>query len=129
MLDKIKNFFKNFWGYLVAGIGLVFGLALFRKKVDHYENIVQKLQDSHQKELDEVKKARDEERQKYQENEKKFKERMAAIEKEYDEAKKELDEKKRKEIEVIVKNYSNQPDKLAQRLAEATGFKIILPED
>jgi len=129
MLEKIKNFFKNSWGYIVAGIGLIFGLTLFRKKVDHYENIVQKLQESHQKELDEIKKARDEERKKYEENEKKFQERMAAIEKEYDTAKKELDEKKRKEIEGIVKSYGNQPDKLAQRLTDVTGFKIILPED
>jgi len=129
MLEKIKNFFKNSWGYIVAGIGLIFGLTLFRKKVDHYENIVQKLQESHQKELDEIKKARDEERKKYEENEKKFQERMAAIEKEYDTAKKELDEKKRKEIAGIVKSYGNQPDKLAQRLNDVTGFKIILPGD
>jgi hypothetical protein len=129
MLDKIKNFFKNSWGYLVAGIGVVFGLAFFRKKVDHYENIVQKLQDSHQKELDEIKKAREEERKKYEENERKYQERMAAIEKEYETAKKELDEKKRKEVEDIVKKYGNQPDKLAQRLAEVTGFKIIMPQD
>lgn len=129
MLDNIKNFFKKFWTYLVAGLGVALGVVLFKKKVDSYENIVQKLQESHQKELDEIEAARKEERKKYEENEKKYQERMAVIEKEYTDAKKELDEKKRKEVEGIVRNYGNQPDKLAQRLAEVTGFKIIMPED
>jgi Skp family chaperone for outer membrane proteins len=129
MFENIKNFFKKSWGYLVAGLGVVFGVMLFRKKVDHYENIVQKLQDSHQKQLDEIEAARKEERKKHEENERKYQERMALIEKEYEAAKAELDEKKRKEIEGIVKKYGNQPDKLAQRLADVTGFKIIMPED
>lgn len=129
MFENIKNFFKKSWGYLVAGLGVVFGVMLFRKKVDHYENIVQKLQDSHQKQLDEIEAARKEERKKHEENERKYQERMALIEKEYEAAKAELDEKKRKEIEGIVKKYGDQPDKLAQRLADVTGFKIIMPED
>jgi hypothetical protein len=129
MFDKIKSFLKKSWGYLVAALGVVLGLVFFRKKVDHYENIVQGLQDSHQKELDEIKKARKEEREKYEENERKYQERMAIIEKEYETAKKELDEKKRKEVEGIVKKYGNQPNKLAEKLAEVTGFKIIMPQD
>lgn len=129
MLENIKNFFKKSWGYIVAGLSVVLGLMFFRKKVDHYENIVQKLQESHQKQLNEIEAARKEERKKHEENERKYQERMALIEKEYEAAKAELDEKKRKEIEGIVKKYGNQPDKLAQRLADVTGFKIIMPED
>ena len=129
MLENIKNFFKKSWGYIVAGLSVVLGLMFFRKKVDHYENIVQKLQESHQKQLNEIEAARKEERKKHEENERKYQERMALIEKEYETAKAELDEKKRKEIEGIVKKYGNQPDKLAQRLADVTGFKIIMPED
>ena len=129
MLNKIKEFLNNSWGYLVAGISVIFGLVLFRKKVDHYANVVQKLDDSHQKQLRELKKAREEEQEKYEENERKHHERMAAVEKEYETSKKELIEKKRREVEIIVRNYGDQPDKLAQKLAEVTGFKIIMPQD
>ena len=92
MLNKIKEFLNNSWGYLVAGISVIFGLVLFRKKVDHYANVVQKLDDSHQKQLRELKKAREEEQEKYEENERKHHERMAAVEKEYETSKKELSE-------------------------------------
>lgn len=129
MLDKIKVFFKRSWGFFVAGTGIVLSLAFFRKKIDHYENIMQKLHESHQKELNDIKAAREEERKKYEENEKKYQERMAIIEKEYDAAKKQLDDKKREEVGKIVKKYGGKPDQLAQKLSEVTGFKIIMPEE
>ncbi len=129
MFEDIKNFLKRSWGYILAGLGVVLGLGFFRKKVDHYETIVQKLHDSHQRELDEIKKSREEELKKYEENERKYQERMAIIEKEYENAKKELDDKKRTEVEKIVKKYSDKPDQLAQRLADVTGFKIIMPKE
>jgi hypothetical protein len=128
MLDRIKDFFKKFWGFFVAILGVGAGLLLVKKKVEYYDDFVQKLQQSHQKEVDEIKAAREEERKKYEENERKFKERMEIIEKEYETAKKELDEKKRTELINIVRKYGNKPDKLAERLAQVTGFKIILPE-
>ena len=129
MLDKIKDFFKKFWGFFVAGLGVAAGFLLVKKKVEYYDDVVQKLQDSHQKELDEIKMAQEEERQKYEENERKYKERMEIIEKEYETAKKELDEKKKSEVATIVRKYGDKPDQLAERLAQVTGFKIILPED
>lgn len=129
MLKKTKDFLSKFWGYFVAGLGAIIGIIFFKKQTDSYENIVQKLQESHEKELDEIKKAREEERKAYEENEKKYQERMAVITKEYEIAKKNLDEKKRKEIERIVRDYNDQPDKLAQKLAEVTGFVVVMPED
>lgn len=129
MLDDIKNFFKRFWGYLAVALGAVLGIVFYKKKVDVYENIVQKMQESHEKELNDIKKAREEEREKYEENERKYKERMAAIEKEYEAAKIEFDAKKRTAAEKIVRTYGNKPDKLAEKLAEVTGFKIIMPEE
>jgi len=128
MLENIKSFFKRFWGYLAAGLGLALGLSFYKKKVDVYEDIVQKMQQSHEKELEAIKKAREEERAKYEENERKYKERMAAIEKEYEAAKVEFDAKKKSAAEKIVRTYGDKPDKLAEKLAEVTGFKIVLPE-
>ena len=54
---------------------------------------------------------------------------MEIIEKEYETAKKELDEKKKSEVATIVRKYADKPDQLAERLAQVTGFKIVLPEN
>lgn len=129
MLNNIKDFFKKFWGLFATGFGIIFGMIIFRKKVDSYENITKKLQDSHQKQLDEIEIARKEEKQELEENEKEYRKKIVFIEKEYKTAKIKLDEKKRKEIEVIVKTYGNQPEKLAQRLTHVMGFKIIMPKE
>ena len=87
------------------------------------------MQESHQKELDEIKKAREEERKGYEANERKYKERMAIIEKEYEEAKTAFEAKKQSTVKQVITVTGGKPDKLAERLAEVTGFKIIMPED
>ena len=130
MLENIKDFFKRFGVFvIVVGVGIAVGVSLFKKKVNHYEDIVQKLQESHQKELNEIEAARKEERKKFEENERAYKEKVAAIEKEYADAKKVFDEKKKSAADGIVKKYDGKPDQLAERFAKVTGFKIVLPEE
>jgi hypothetical protein len=129
MLQNIKDFFKKFWGFFVAGFGIVAGLLLVKKKEADDSALIQALEDSHKKEIEEINRAREAERQQYEENEKKYKATMAAIQEQYEKAKKDLDEKKKTEVATIVRKYGNKPDQLAQKLAEVTGFKIILPED
>jgi flagellar motility protein MotE (MotC chaperone) len=130
MPEAIKDFLKKIGIYIVVAIiGIAFGVSLFKKKVKEYENIVQKLQESHKKELDEIQKAREEERKKYEENERKYKERMEAIEKEYNETKKIFEERKASEVKKIVKVYGGKPDQLAEKFSKATGFRVVLPED
>lgn len=126
---RLKDFFKKYWGLLIFAVFIVSSIAFYKKKVDVYESIMHKMQESHQKELDDVKKTREEERTKYEENEKKYKERMAIIEKEYETAKAEFEARKKTTAEKIIKNYGNKPDKLAEKLAEVTGFKIIMPAE
>jgi hypothetical protein len=129
MIDKFKDFLKNNWAYLAIGLFVVLGFASYRKKVDAYENIVRSLQESHQKELDEIKKVREEERKGYEANERKYKERMAAIEKEYETAKIAFEEKKQSAVKQVISTTGGKPDKLAEKLAEVTGFKIVMPEE
>jgi vacuolar-type H+-ATPase subunit H len=129
MLENIKDFFKKFWGFFAAGLGIAVGFLLVKKKEADDFGFIQKLEDSHKKEIEEINKAREVERQQYEENEKKYKETMTAIQEQYEKAKKDLDEKKKTEVATIVRKYGNKPDQLAQKLSEVTGFKIILPED
>jgi len=130
MLENIKVFLKKSWVYIMIGIGIAAATTvILKKKVDEYENVIQRMQTSHQEELDEIEEARKEERKKYEENERTYKERMATIQKEYDDAKKIFDEKKKSDVIDIVKKYNGKPDQLAERFSKVTGFKIILPED
>jgi len=130
MLENIKAFFKKSWVYITVGIGIVIAaVAIFKKKVDEYENTIERMQASHQKELNEIEAARKEERKKHEENERAYKERMATIQKEYDDAKKIFDEKKKSGVIDIVKKYNGKPDQLAERFSKVTGFKIVLPEE
>jgi len=127
----INELFKKIGIYIVTIlVGIAFGFFLFNKKnVVDYENVVQKLRESHKKELDEIQKVREEERKKYEENEKKYKEKMEIIEKEYNETKRAFEEQKVLEVKKIVKAYDGKPDKLAERFSKVMGFKVVLPED
>ena len=128
MLEKIQIFLKKFWGYFVAGFGIIVGIFLFKKKTDSYDSTIRDMRDSHRKELDDIEKERILERSRYEQNEKKYLEDLAIIQEKYEKAKIDLDEKKKKEIEDILKTYGNRPDELAKKLSEVTGFKIVLPE-
>lgn len=125
---KVNNFIKKFWGVFVAIFGIT-ALLLMKKKGDDSADYIKQMQDSHAKEIEEVNKAREEERKKYAENEKKYQERMVVIENQYEAAKKEFDEKKKAQAAKLVKDYGDKPTELAEKLAEVTGFKVILPEE
>lgn len=129
MLLSIKDFLKKFWGYLVAGVGIVVGLFLFKRKTTTYELQIDDLRNSHKKQIEDINNARDAERKQYEENERRYQEALKAIQKKYDDAKKDLDDKKKSDIKEIVDKYGKRPDVLAQKLSEVTGFKIVLPEE
>jgi len=129
MLKNIEDFFKKFWGLFVAGFGVIACFLFVKKKEADTTDLIQSIEDSHKKEIEEINKAREAERQQYEENEKKYKATMVAIQEQYEKAKKDFDEKKKAEAATIVRKYANKPDQLAQKLAEVTGFKIVLPED
>ena len=128
-MNDVVNFLKKNWIFFLIVLITILGLVSHRKKVDTYENIMRSMQESHQKEIDELKKIREEERKGYEESERKYKERMENIEKEYEEAKAALREKKQIAVKQVITVTGGKPDKLAERLAEVTGFKIVMPED
>ena len=59
---------------------------------------------------------------------KQLQEKLELIEKQYVEAKKELNDKKKIEIAKILKDSANDPEELAEKLSQATGFQVRLPE-
>jgi hypothetical protein len=133
MLEGIKIFFKKSWGTIAAiaaGVAALIGFFLVRKSEETTASVPFKdIQDSHTKEIEEVKQTVAVETKQLAENEAKHDVIVAQIEAQHVEAKKTFDEKKKAEVKQIVKDYANKPEELANKLAEVTGFKVILPEE
>jgi len=125
--EKFLVTIRTYWQLIFIVLGSIAGFFLFRKQEVGFNDTVNKLLKNHSEEIDKINKIREEEKQQHLENEKKLKETLDVIQTQYDIAKKELDDKKKKQIEEIVKQYGNDPVKLAKQLSEATGFSIIMP--
>lgn len=126
-LKKVWVFVKTYWKYIVLVL-LVIALAIFgaRQKIDLVAKL-REIQDAHDEELKQIEAARTEERRKNEENVKRLQAALEAVQQKYDEQRKQLDAKKKTEVETIVKKYGDNPEELAKKLSEVTGFQIILP--
>lgn len=118
---------KKYWAYAALVLAVVFGFFLFRKGQTDFAERLKQINDAHDAELKQIQDARAQEQKQHEENERKLQEALDAVQKHYDDAKKDLDDKKKAQIEDIVKKYKDDPDQLAKKLSEATGFTIILP--
>jgi len=98
-------------------------------------NVVTKLFDlldnnrkRHDEEMSALKKAYEDELAKRDVAQKKLEQTLAQVEKQYEDSQKELDAEKRAEIKKIIQESHDDPNVLAQKLSESTGFKVVLPE-
>jgi hypothetical protein len=93
-------------------------MNLLTKQKTSYDTELEKLKAAHQAEID----ARDEALRRYHAT-------IAQVEANYQSQQQVLDDAKRKEVEKIIKSTSDDPDELARKLSEATGFRVILPQE
>lgn len=127
-MSKFFAYVKKYWAYVALVLAAVFGYFFFHKSQEGFADQVKKIQEAHDAEMKAIDAARALEAKQHADNEKQLQDSLAAVQKHYDEAKQDLDAKKKKEVETLVKDYGDKPDVLAQKLSEATGFRIILPE-
>jgi len=121
-------FIKKYWSYILFIVIALFAI-FFGSKTFTFSEELKKIRDIYDNEIKQIVEIRTTEKLQHKENQKKFNDRMAIIEKNYEQQQKTLDDKKRKEVETIVKNYSDKPIELAEQLKNATGFTIIMPKD
>lgn len=127
-LQKFWVFLKQYWKYILVGAAALVGALLLRgSKIDFFGQI-EAIKKAHEEELRKIEAAREEERKKNKEALEKLQRRLDEIKRQYEEAKIELDRKKKKEIEDLMSKHGDDPQVLAEKLSEATGFKVILPE-
>lgn len=113
----------------MLAIASMVAFLLFRRRDLAFVEDYKKIQDAHNKEIEQIQAARDEERKRLEANKIQLQQTLDAIQKQYDERSRELDAKKKEEIESIINEHGHEPDVLARKLAEATGFVVIQPED
>lgn len=118
---------KKYWSLVALVGGVVFAVVFLRKQGVDFADNLRKIQEAHDEELRKIQEARAEEKRQHEENARKLQAALDAVQKQYDDAKKDLDAKKKAQIEDLVKKYKDDPDELAKKLSEATGFTIILP--
>lgn len=126
-LQKAWLVVKKWWGLIVLVAATILGYFFFRRQEDSFADKFKKLQDSHDQEIKAIDDARIEEEKAHEANLKKMQDTLDAVQKQYDQQEKDLDAKKKAEIADLVKQYHDDPDTLAQKLSEATGFQVILP--
>jgi Tfp pilus assembly protein PilO len=117
---------KKYWWVAAAIIGFI----LFKRWMDQSSDLAKTLADiqkAHEEEIAKIKAADEERRAASEANLRKMQERLDAIEKQYEAAQRQLDATKKAEIQAILKEDHDDPDALAKKLSEATGFKVILP--
>ncbi len=131
-LAIIWAWIKKHWRLLLVGVGTVFsvlgGLFLFKRQSSNVGDQIKAINDAHAEELKKINDARLEEQAQHAANEKRLNDTLVAVQAQYDAAQKDLDVKKKAEVTDLVKKYGDKPDELAKRLAEATGFVVIMPE-
>lgn len=122
------SYVKKYWQLFAALLLFVVGFFFFRSRISDLTDILDDNRKRHEQEIKEIEEAHRKELEAKEEALKKLQETLAQIEKHYEEAQKELDDKKRKEIEQIIKETQDDPEELARRLQESTGFRIVVPE-
>jgi len=126
-LSVAWTYVKKFWSLALLIIGAVVAFVLFRRKESTFVDQLQQINALHAEEIQKINSIREEEARQHEANLKQLQDTLDMVQRRYDEAKRNLDDKKRREVEDIVKRFSNNPDALAKKLSEATGFKIVTP--
>lgn len=119
---------KKNWGYFVAAFGVAVTFLLLRKEKTSLLDQMNVIRKSYEDQITRIESARKEEREKNAKALELLQKRLDEVQKQYEKAKIELDKKKKEEIKGLMEKYSNDPEALAKKLSEATGFKVILPE-
>lgn len=128
-LFKFWSWLKKYWQLILLIVGAIIAAIFFAGREVSFADDYKRIKEVHDEELKQIEEARAEERRKNAENAARLQKALAAVQKEYDSQREQLDNKKKKEIKKIVDEYGDDPVALAQRLSEATGFTVILPQD
>tara|TARA_R100001594_G_scaffold127336_1_gene164985 strand:+ start:313 stop:696 length:384 start_codon:yes stop_codon:yes gene_type:complete len=122
---KAWTWIKHHW-YIPVILILVLACILTGKGIKNkYFDIMMQSRENYKKEIEIIKKNNAEEKKKTLDAIQRHQENVAKIEEEFDVKMEELPKKEKKEVEEIVKRFDNEPDKMAEEIANILGAKNV----
>lgn len=131
ILQKIWSFTSKNWRSITVALALVvLTFAAWKTYSSVNANFSSQLaayQRASDEEMLKVIAAQREERAQHEANIKQLQDTLTAVQQQYDEAKLALEAKKKAAVTQIVTKYADDPEGLAKKLSEVTGFKVVMP--
>tara|TARA_R110000850_G_scaffold212016_2_gene337762 strand:+ start:135 stop:533 length:399 start_codon:yes stop_codon:yes gene_type:complete len=118
-LKKIWSFLKSYW-YIPV---LVIVTLVFRSRTNKVEEIIKAADDSHKKQLDAIEVAELNKKKEKEWIDKEYDNAIKKIEENYSKENKTLDKKEKKFVKSAIKEWSDDPDQMAERITLKFGFE------
>ena len=123
-LKKIWAWCKKYWQILLGAAIPIILMLIFQKRGD-LSKILDRINDDYKKEIDVIENQHATEIEKRENAQKLYLETIKRLEAEYENASETLDSNKKKKIKELVEKYQDDPDGLADKIAELTGIKRV----
>jgi len=118
-LKKIWSFLKSYW-YIPV---LVIVALVFRSKTNKVEEIIKAADDSHKKQLDAIEVAEINKKKEKEWIDKEYNNAIKKIEEKYSKENKTLNKKEKKFVKSTIKEWTDDPEQMAERITLKFGFE------
>jgi hypothetical protein len=118
-LKKIWSFLKSYW-YIPV---LIIVALVFRSKTNKVEEIIKAADDSHKKQLDAIEVAELNKKKEKEWIDKEYDNAIKKIEEKYSKENKTLDKKEKKFVKSVIKEWTDDPEQMAERITLKFGFE------
>lgn len=119
VLKKIWSFLRSYW-YIPV---LIIVALVFRSKTNKVEEIIKAADDSHKKQLNAIEAAETNKKKEKEWIDKEYDNAIKKIEENYSKENKTLDKKEKKFVKSAIKEWSDDPDQMAERITLKFGFE------
>ena len=126
-LKVIWLFIKKYWSLFLFGVLLLVSIIFFAKKQQQVQNLLKMLQDAstqHHNDLAELQRIHEEEIKQREELQRQYDEQITRINKEHAEAIANLNREKEQQIKELIKQFQDDPDKMADEINSLLGIPI-----
>jgi len=119
IIKKIWAFLRSYW-YIPV---LIIVALVFRSKESKIDEIIKAADDSHKKQLDAIEVAELNKKKEKEWIDKEYDNAIKKIEEKYSKENKTLDKKEKKFVKSVIKEWTDDPDQMAERITLEFGFE------
>jgi hypothetical protein len=120
-------FVKKYAWLFFAVIAGILAIVVFRKSPTDLADQIDAINKRHAEELRKIREAEEQHAREREENQKRLEETLKMLDERYKRAIADLDTQKRAEVDRILREHGDDPDALAEELANALGLQVQKP--